>query len=143
MCESFLSFFACLGLVLTQWAFLSLTNVHFDSLGCFRSQQKGNRESTRCNCGLYCPGCGGWPADRPGRCRGRAALLLPHSPHRAQVSCDWATAGHVTTILVSDWLTFDHPPCAGPRTSTTTCGGTGGCSSCSSERSYLLLSVIL
>ena len=24
------------------------------------------------------------------------------------MSCDWTTAGHVTTILVSDWLTSDH-----------------------------------
>ena len=25
-----------------------------------------------------------------------------------QVSCDWLTAGHVTTLRASDWLTSDH-----------------------------------
>ena len=52
-----------------------------------------------------CRGLGGGGLRRGrvgGAARGRARQQ--RAVRRAQVSCDWRGAGHVTTVLTSDWL---------------------------------------
>ena len=44
---------------------------------------------------------------------GRVYLYLGNREY-VQVSCDWRSSGHVTTILISDWSSCSATACASP-----------------------------